>query len=142
MFLDDTACNLASINLANFLQEDGTFDVGAFRQAVRVFITAMEIIVDLSAYPMEKIAHRSHEFRPLGLGYANLGTLLMLNGIPYDSDEARAWAAAISAILSGHGYRTSAEIAGSVGPFPKFEENSQAMLEVMQYASRRSLQDF
>jgi ribonucleoside-diphosphate reductase alpha chain len=131
VFLDDTACNLASINLANFLQDDGTFDVGAFRQAVRVFITAMEIIVDLSAYPMEKIAHRSHEFRPLGLGYANLGTLLMLNGIPYDSDEARAWAAAISAILSGHGYRTSAEIAGSVGPFPKFEENSQSMLEVM-----------
>jgi ribonucleoside-diphosphate reductase alpha chain len=132
VFLDDTACNLASINLANFLQDDGTFDVGAFRQAVRVFITAMEIIVDLSAYPMEKIAHRSHEFRPLGLGYANLGTLLMLNGIPYDSDEARAWAAAISAILSGHGYRTSAEIAGSVGPFPKFEVNSQSMLEVMQ----------
>jgi ribonucleoside-diphosphate reductase alpha chain len=132
VFLDDTACNLASINLANFLQGDGTFDVGAFRQAVRVFITAMEIIVDLSAYPMEKIAHRSHEFRPLGLGYANLGTLLMLNGIPYDSDEARAWAAAISAILSGHGYRTSAEIAGSVGPFPKFEVNSQSMLEVMQ----------
>ena len=131
VFLDDTACNLASINLANFLQGDGTFDVGAFRQAVRVFITAMEIIVDLSAYPMEKIAHRSHEFRPLGLGYANLGTLLMLNGIPYDSDEARAWAAAISAILSGHGYRTSAEIAGSVGPFPKFEVNSQSMLEVM-----------
>ena len=81
VFLDDTACNLASINLANFLQDDGTFDVGAFRQAVRVFITAMEIIVDLSAYPMEKIAHRSHEFRPIGLGYANLGTLLMLNGI-------------------------------------------------------------
>jgi ribonucleoside-diphosphate reductase alpha chain len=132
VFLDDTACNLASINLANFLQDDGTFDVGAFRQAVRVFITAMEIIVDLSAYPMEKIAHRSHEFRPLGLGYANLGTLLMLNGIPYDSGEARAWAAAISAILSGHGYRTSAEIAGSVGPFPKFEVNSQSMLEVMQ----------
>jgi ribonucleoside-diphosphate reductase alpha chain len=132
VFLDDTACNLASINLANFLQDDGTFDVGAFRQAVRVFITAMEIIVDLSAYPMEKIAQRSHEFRPLGLGYANLGTLLMLNGIPYDSGEARAWAAAISAILSGHGYRTSAEIAGSVGPFPKFEVNSQSMLEVMQ----------
>ena len=131
VFLDDTACNLASINLANFLQDDGTFDVGAFRQAVRVFITAMEIIVDLSAYPMEKIAQRSHEFRPLGLGYANLGTLLMLNGIPYDSDEARSWAAAISAILSGHGYRTSAEIAGSVGPFPKFEVNSQSMLEVM-----------
>lgn len=131
VFLDDTACNLASINLAKFLQDDGSFDVDAFRQAVRVFITAMEIIVDLSAYPMEKIAQRSHEFRPLGLGYANLGTLLMLNGIPYDSGEARAWAGAISAILSGHGYRTSAEIAGSVGPFPKFEENSRSMLEVM-----------
>ena len=131
VFLDDTACNLASINLAKFLQDDGNFDVDAFRQAVRVFITAMEIIVDLSAYPMEKIAQRSHEFRPLGLGYANLGTLLMLNGIPYDSGEARAWAASISAILSGHGYRTSAEIAGSVGPFPKFEDNSRSMLEVM-----------
>lgn len=132
VFLDDTACNLASINLAKFLREDGSFDVEAFRQAVRVFITAMEIIVDLSAYPMEKIARRSHEFRPLGLGYANLGTLLMLNGIPYDSDEARAWAASISAILSGHGYRTSAEIAGSVGPFPEFEVNSRSMLDVMQ----------
>ena len=131
VFLDDTACNLASINLVKFLREDGTFDIEGFRHTVRIFTTAMEIIVDLSSYPTEKIAKRSHDFRPLGLGYTNLGTLLMLNGIPYDSDEGRAWASAITAILSGHGYRTSAEIAGSVGPFPSFEENCGPMQEVM-----------
>ena len=113
------------------MREDGEFDVEAYRHAIRVFITAMEIIVDLSSYPTERIARRSHDFRPLGLGYANLGTFLMLNGIPYDSSEGRAWAGALSAILSGHGYQTSAEIAGNVGTFDCFEENRESMLEVM-----------
>ena len=131
VFLDDTACNLASLNLVKFMREDGEFDVEAYRHAIRVFITAMEIIVDLSSYPTERIARRSHDFRPLGLGYANLGTFLMLNGIPYDSSEGRAWAGALSAILSGHGYQTSAGIAGNVGTFDCFEENRESMLEVM-----------
>ena len=113
------------------MSEDGEFDVEAYRHAIRVFITAMEIIVDLSSYPTERIAKRSHDFRPLGLGYANLGTFLMLNGIPYDSSEGRAWAGALSAILSGHGYQTSAEIASNVGTFNCFEENQESMLEVM-----------
>ena len=131
VFLDNTACNLASINLEKYLREDRTFDVEAYHHTIRIFITAMEIIVALSAYPTGPIAKRSYEFRPLGLGFANLGTLLMLNGISYDSDEGRAWAGAISAILSGYGYRTSAEIAASVGPFSGFEENRESMLDVM-----------
>ena len=131
VFLDDTACNLASINLVKFLNEDGTFDVEAYRHTIRIFITAMELIVEFSSYPTKPIAKRSHEFRPLGLGFANLGALLMLNRTPYDSDEGRAWAGAISAILSGHAYRTSAEIAGSVGTFAGFEENREPMLGVM-----------
>ena len=131
VFLDDTSCNLASINLVKFLKDDGTFDVEAYRHAIRTFIIAMEIIVEISAYPTERIARRSHDFRPLGLGYGNLGALLMLNGIPYDSEVGKAWAGAISAILSGHGYLTSAEIASSVGPFAGFDENRASMLDVM-----------
>ena len=103
LFLDDSACNLASINLAKFLRDDNTFDVEGFRATVRVFATAMEIIVDLSSYPTENIAQRSHEYRPLGLGYANLGALLMRLGIPYNSAQACAYAGAITAILSGRG---------------------------------------
>ena len=131
VFLDDTSCNLASINLVKFLKDDGTFDVEAYRHAIRTFIIAMEIIVEISSYPTERIARRSHDFRPLGLGYGNLGALLMLNGIPYDSEVGQAWAGAISAILSGHGYLTSAEIASSVGPFAGFDENRAPMLDVM-----------
>ena len=132
LFLDDSACNLASINLAKFLGEDNSFDIDGFRAAVRVFATAMEIIVGLSSYPTENIAQRSHEYRPLGLGYANLGALLMRLGIPYDSAQACAYASAITAILSGHGYQTSAEIAGSVGAFAGYAKNSDSMLDVMQ----------
>ena len=132
VFLDDTACNLASINLVKFVNEDGIFDVEAYRHTIRIFIIAMDIIVGFSSYPTELIAKRSHDFRPLGLGYANLGAMLMQNGIPYDSEEARAWAGAISAILSGHGYLTSAEIAGSIGPFVGFEKNRESMLGVME----------
>ena len=131
LFLDDSACNLASINLVKFLNDDGSFDIEGFRATVRVFATAMEIIVDLSSYPTANIAQRSHEYRPLGLGYANLGALLMRLGIPYDSEQACAYGGAITAILSGHGYRTSAEIAGSVGAFDGYENNQDSMLDVM-----------
>ncbi|MFW6067530.1 MAG: vitamin B12-dependent ribonucleotide reductase [Myxococcota bacterium] len=131
MFLDDSACNLASINLTKFLNEDGTFDVDGYRQAIRVLILAMEIIVDLAAYPTRTIARNSHDYRPLGLGYANLGTVLMQLGIPYDSDQGRSIASALTAILCGHAYATSAEIAAAKGPFEGFEHNREPMLRVM-----------
>ena len=131
VFLDDSACNLASINLVKFLRDDGSFDVEAYRQAVRVFITAMDIAVDFASYPTEKICRNSHDYRPLGLGYANLGTMLMLLGIPYDSEEGRAWAGALTGILCGHAYRTSAEIAASIGPFSGFKKNEKPMLDVI-----------
>lgn len=132
MFLDNTACNLSSINLVKFLRADGSFDVEAFRAASRILITAQEILVDLSSYPTEQIGKNSHDYRPLGLGYANLGTLLMLKGIPYDSDEGRAWAGAITAIMCGSAYSQSAEIAGKLGAFPGFEKNRESMLHVIE----------
>jgi len=132
VFLNDTSCNLASINLMKFRLPNGDFDIDAFRAAVRIFITAQEIIVDASAYPTEKIADNSHNFRPLGLGYANLGALLMSLGLPYDSDAGRAYAAAITALMHGEAYRQSAIIARDCGgPFPAFELNRAPMLEVM-----------
>ncbi|MEK6825537.1 MAG: vitamin B12-dependent ribonucleotide reductase [Nanoarchaeota archaeon] len=131
LFLDDTACNLASINLMKFLTPDGNFDVQKFKGVVRSFITAMDIIVDGASYPTAEIAERSHIFRTLGLGYANLGALLMSLGLPYDSDEGRAVAAAITAIMCGEAYKTSAEIAALMGPFPGFQKNRESMLEVM-----------
>ncbi|MBI3922820.1 MAG: vitamin B12-dependent ribonucleotide reductase [Armatimonadetes bacterium] len=131
MFLDDSACNLASINLTKFLNEDGTFDTEGFRHACRIFIIAQEILVDFSSYPTARIARNSHDYRPLGLGYANLGTLLMLSGIPYDSDAGRAVAAAITAIMHGHACRTSAEIAEVKEPFPGYAKNREPMLRVM-----------
>ncbi len=131
MHLDDTACNLASINLMKFLREDGSFDVEGYRHANRVFFLAQEILVDFASYPTEKIAQKSHEFRPLGLGYANLGTLLMMQGLAYDSDAARAYAATITSMMTGEAYALSAEMAASVGPFPGFEENRESMLGVM-----------
>ena len=131
MFLDDSACNLASLNLVKFLKTDGQFDVEAFRHGVRIFIIAQEILVDLSSYPTEKIAQNSHDFRPIGLGYANLGTLLMMKGFPYDSSQSRTYAATITAIMSGHAYLTSAEIASQNGAFPHFMENRESMLDVM-----------
>ena len=131
LFLDDSACNLASINLAKFLRDDDSFDIEGFRATVRVFVTAMEIIVSLSSYPTKDIAQRSDEYRPLGLGYANLGALLMRLGIPYDSDQACAYAGAITAILSGQGYHTSAEIAESIGAFDGYAKNRNSMLDVM-----------
>jgi ribonucleoside-diphosphate reductase alpha chain len=131
VFLDDTACNLASINLMKFLTQEGNFDVESFKEVVRKFIIAMEIIVDGASYPTPEIAERSHMFRPLGLGYANLGALLMSLGLPYDSDEGRAVSAAITAIMCGEAYKTSAELAALVGPFPAFAKNKEPMMEVI-----------
>jgi ribonucleoside-diphosphate reductase alpha chain len=131
VFLDDTACNLASINLMKYLREDGTFDVDGFRHACSVFVLAQEILVDFSSYPTARIAGNSHAYRPLGLGYANLGTLLMVKGLPYDSDEARALAGAITAILTGQAYRTSALIAEHKGPFAGYASNREPMMRVM-----------
>lgn len=131
LFLDNSACNLSSLNLVKYLTADGTFDVDLFRHAVRIMTTAMDIIVDFASYPTEAIAQNSHDYRPLGIGYANLGTLLMLQGIPYDSDEGRTWAGAITAIEHAQAYLTSAEIAGSTGPFSGFPKNKEPMLKVM-----------
>jgi ribonucleoside-diphosphate reductase alpha chain len=131
MFLDDSACNLASLNLMRFVGADGHFDVEAFRHAVDTVIVAQEIIVDSASYPTEKIARNSHNFRPLGLGFANLGALLMSMGIPYDSDQGRDWAGAITAIMCGQAYLTSARIAEAVGPCPGYPENEQSFLDVI-----------
>jgi ribonucleoside-diphosphate reductase alpha chain len=131
MFLDDSACNLASLNLIKFMKEDGSFDVEGYRHAVRVFFLAQEILVDFSAYPTKGIAQNSHDYRPLGLGYANLGSLLMRLGIPYDSEQGRAMASALTAILCGHAYKVSSEIASSKGPFAGYTKNRDPMLRVM-----------
>ena len=122
VFLNNTACNLASLNLMKFKREDGTFDIERFKAAVRIFITAQEIIVDNASYPTKDIAENSHIFRTLGLGYANLGSLIMSYGLPYDSDEGRALAGAITAIMTGHAYEQSAEIAAVMGPFPGYHD--------------------
>jgi ribonucleoside-diphosphate reductase alpha chain len=132
MFLDDSACNLASLNLMKFVGPDGVFDVQAYRHAIDTVTIAQEIIVDNAAYPTEKIAKNSHDFRPLGLGYANLGALLMSMGIPYDSDQGRDWAAGLTAIMCGQAYLTSARIAAdATGPCPGYAVNEEPFLEVM-----------
>ncbi len=122
VFLNNTACNLASLNLMKFKQEDGRFDVERFKAAVRLFITAQELLVDNASYPTRDIAENSHVFRTLGLGYANLGSLIMSEGLPYDSDEARALAGAITAIMTGHAYERSAEMAAIKGPFQGYRD--------------------
>jgi ribonucleoside-diphosphate reductase alpha chain len=131
MHLDNSACNLASLNLMKFVDDAGTFDVKAFRKAVDVMFTAQEILVGNSDYPTEKIGTNARAFRQLGLGYANLGALLMARGLPYDSDAGRAWAGAITALMTGQAYRTSARIAEVTGPFEGYEPNADAMLRVM-----------
>src|SRR3954449_6661338 len=131
MFLDDSACNLASLNLAKFISADGSFDVESFRHAVDTVILAQEILVDNASYPTEKIAKNSHDFRPLGLGYANLGAMLMSLGLPYDSDAGRSYAGAITAIMCGQAYLTSARIAEAVGPCPGYAENEEPFLDVI-----------
>jgi ribonucleoside-diphosphate reductase alpha chain len=131
MFLDDTACNLASLNLMKFLEPNGQFDVQAFKHAVDVTITAQEILVDNASYPTQKIADNSHAFRPLGLGYANLGALLMSMALPYDSDEGRDVAGSITALMCGEAYAQSSRIAERMGPFEGYEVNREPMLDVI-----------
>jgi len=132
MFLDNSACNLASLNLMKFLRGDGTFDVERFKAAVEIYITAQEIIVDNASYPTERIAMNSHSFRPLGLGYANLGSLIMSMGLPYDSDEGRGMAGAITAIMHLHAYTQSARLSEKIGTFEGFAKNREPMLQVVE----------
>src|SRR5215218_174246 len=132
MFLDNTACNLASANLMKFYNfEDSTFDVEGFEYVCRLWTTVLEISVLMAQFPSQEVAQLSYEYRTLGLGYANLGTLLMVSGISYDSEKARAISAAITAIMTGVAYKTSAEMAGVMGAFPRYEENREHMLRVM-----------
>jgi ribonucleoside-diphosphate reductase alpha chain len=131
MHLDNSACNLASLNLMRFIDDEGTFDVKSFRKAVEIVFTAQEIIVGPADYPTQKIAENARAFRQLGLGYANLGALLMARGLPYDSHAGRAWAGAITALMTGQAYRTSARIAEALGPFDGYAPNADAMLRVM-----------
>ena len=144
LFLNDTACNLASLNLVRFRTSDGEFDVKRFQKAVRIFIVAQEILVDRASYPTQPIAENSHAFRTLGLGYANLGALIMSRGLGYDSDEGRALAGAITALMTGKSYQVSAEMAAIAGPFPSYRDarygtvrnppapsNEPSMLEVI-----------
>jgi ribonucleoside-diphosphate reductase alpha chain len=131
MFLDDTACNLASLNLMRFFDADKGFDVESFKHTCEVVISGMEVIVGNASYPTQKIGENSHKFRPLGIGYANLGALLMARGLPYDSDAGRDYAAAITALMSGASYAQSARVAEAMGPFDGFEVNREPMLRVM-----------
>ncbi|WP_114944477.1 vitamin B12-dependent ribonucleotide reductase [Microvirga calopogonii] len=138
MFLDDTACNLASANLLQFLDRKGSsFDIEAFQHACRLWTVVLEISVTMAQFPSKKIAQLSYEYRTLGLGFANIGGLLMTMGLPYDSDEGRAITGAITAIMTGVSYATSAEVAGELGPFPQYEKNAKHMLRVM-YNHRRA----
>ena len=131
MHLDDSACNLSSINLLHYLNEDGSFDVESFKHTVEIMFTAQEILVGYSSYPTEKIGKNARAYRELGLGYANLGALLMAQGLPYDSDEGRAQAAAITAVMTGHAYAVSAKLANRVGPFAGFMKDKEGMLNVL-----------
>jgi len=131
MHIDDSACNLASLNLMKFLEDDSSFDVDGFRSATEAIFTAQEIIVGNADYPTEKIGENSRRFRQLGIGYANLGALLMAQGLPYDSDGGRAWAGAITALLTGHSYATSARTSARMGPFAGFHENAEPMIKVL-----------
>ncbi|MFL5791500.1 MAG: vitamin B12-dependent ribonucleotide reductase [Actinomycetota bacterium] len=131
MHLDNSACNLASLNLMTFLDAEGNFDVASFRHAVEIVFTAQEILVGESDYPTEKIGENAKAYRQLGLGYANLGALLMARGLPYDSEQGRAWAGAITSLMTGWAYRTSAHISEVTGPFDGYAPNADAMLRVI-----------
>jgi len=131
MFLDDTACNLASLNLGRFLSNDGTFDIEGFRHGVRLWTIVLEISVLMAGFPSKSIAEKSFSFRTLGLGYANLGSILMKLGIPYDSPQALAWCGAITALMTGESYATSAEMAKELGPFNAYPRNAESMLRVI-----------
>merc|ERR1711960_19520 len=130
MFLDDTACNLASMNLLTFLK-DGSFDAETYMHATRLWTLTLEISVLMAQFPSKEIAQLSYDFRTLGLGYANIGGLLMNMGYSYDSDEGRALCGALTAIMTGVSYATSAEIAGELGAFPGYERNAEHMLRVI-----------
>jgi ribonucleoside-diphosphate reductase alpha chain len=136
MFLDDTACNLASLNLARFLTPEGQFDIDGFRHAVRLWTIVLEISVLMAGFPSRSIAEKSYSFRTLGLGYANLGSILMKLGIPYDSPQALAWCGAITALMTGESYATSAEMAKELGHFNAYPRNAEAMLRVMRNHQR------
>jgi ribonucleotide reductase alpha subunit len=131
VFIDDTACNLASLNLVKFLNEDGNFDAKRLAEASRIWTTTLEISVAMGQMPSKTIAEKNHGYRTLGLGYANLGTLLMRMGLPYDSEESFGWCGAINALLTGAAYRTSAEMAQNLGPFGRFAANREPMLRVI-----------
>ncbi len=131
MFVDDSACNLASLNLMKFAKEDGGFDVEKFRHAVDVVFAAQEMLVDEASYPTPAIERNSHDFRPIGLGYANLGALLMYNGLPYDGDDGRAYAAAVTSLMHGQAFLTSSRIASEIGTFRMYEPNRDAFLGVI-----------
>jgi ribonucleoside-diphosphate reductase alpha chain len=131
MHLDNSACNLASLNLLTFLDGDDSFDVDGFKAAVEVFFTAQEILVGNADYPTKKIGQNARRFRQLGLGYANLGALLMAQGLPYDSDEGRAWTSAITALMTGHAYAVSGRTAARMGPFAGYTENAEHMNRVL-----------
>jgi ribonucleoside-diphosphate reductase alpha chain len=131
LFLDDTACNLSSLNLMKFVKQDGELDTDAFGAACRTMITAQEILVDNASYPTPAIDRNSHDYRPLGLGYANLGVLLMDRGLPYDSDAGRAYAATLTALMHGEAYAQSARIAAAMGPFAGYQKNAEPMLRVI-----------
>ncbi|HEY1429454.1 MAG TPA: LAGLIDADG family homing endonuclease, partial [Candidatus Tumulicola sp.] len=131
VFIDDTACNLSSLNLVKFLNNDGNFDAKRFAVASRIWTTTLEISVTMGQMPSKQIAEKNHKYRTLGLGYANMGTLLMRLGLPYDSEEGLGWCAAISALMTGTAYRTSAEMAQQLGPFERFEHNRDSMLRVI-----------
>ncbi|MCB8874822.1 vitamin B12-dependent ribonucleotide reductase [Acidisoma silvae] len=139
MFLDDTACNLASLNLLTFRREDGSFDTALYTHCVRIWTVVLEISVLMAQFPSKEIARLSYDYRTLGLGYANLGGLLMAEGIPYDSDEGRAISAAVSAVMTGVAYRTSAEMAGELGPFPEHAPNAESMLRVIRNHRRAAM---
>src|SRR5207237_1469722 len=131
MSIDDSACNLASLNLMKFRREDGELDVEALVHAVDVMFLAQEILVGNSSYPTPEIERNAKAYRQLGLGYANLGALLMARGLPYDSDEGRAYSAAITALMTGRAYRKSAEIAGRMGPFAGYRPEAAEMTGVV-----------
>ena len=140
MFVDDSACNLASLNLMKFRTEEGGFDTEAFRHVSAIMILSQEIVIDYSSYPTSAIAQNSHDYRPLGIGYANLGALLMSYGLPYDSDEGRNCAAAITALLSGHTFYVSSLVAKKLGPFAKYAENKSSFLKVIGMHREKSYQ--
>src|SRR5690606_34628793 len=136
MFLDDTACNLASLNLVTFQKEDGTLDVEKYSHAVRLWTVVLDVSVGMAQFPSPAIARRSYDYRTLGLGYANLGAFLMRAGVPYDSPAAADVTAAITALLGGESYAASAEIAKGLGAFPRFAANRDAMLRVIRNHER------